>query len=37
VRELKSLGWPVTLSNDESGMAEAIRTYAFGEKSGARA
>ena len=31
VPELKSLGWPVTLSNDESGVAEAIRTYAFGE------
>ena len=27
--ELKSLGWPVTLSNDESGVAEAIRTYAL--------
>jgi Cof subfamily protein (haloacid dehalogenase superfamily) len=37
VRELKLLGWPVTLSNDESGVAEAIRTYAFGEKSRARA
>jgi Cof subfamily protein (haloacid dehalogenase superfamily) len=37
VKELKSLGWPVTLSNDESGVAEAIRTYAFGEKSRARA
>jgi Cof subfamily protein (haloacid dehalogenase superfamily) len=37
VRELKSLGWPVTLSNDESGVAEAIRTYAFGEKSRAQA
>jgi hypothetical protein len=32
VPELKSLGWPVTLSNDDSGVAEAIRTYAFGEK-----
>jgi len=29
VPELKSLGWPVTLSNDESGVAEAIRTYAL--------
>ncbi len=26
---LKSLGWAVTLSNDESGVAEAIRTYAL--------
>jgi Cof subfamily protein (haloacid dehalogenase superfamily) len=29
VAELKSLGWPVTLSNDQSGVAEAIRTYAL--------
>lgn len=29
VPELKSLGWPVTLSNDEAGVAEAIRTYAL--------
>jgi Cof subfamily protein (haloacid dehalogenase superfamily) len=29
VPELKSLGWPVTLSNDEGGLAEAIRTYAL--------
>lgn len=36
VPELKSLGWPVTLSNDESGVAEAIRIYAFGEKSKTR-
>jgi hydroxymethylpyrimidine pyrophosphatase-like HAD family hydrolase len=26
---LKSLGWTVTLSNDENGVAEAIRTYAL--------
>jgi Cof subfamily protein (haloacid dehalogenase superfamily) len=29
---LKSLGWAVTLSNDQNGVAEAIRTYALGEK-----
>jgi Cof subfamily protein (haloacid dehalogenase superfamily) len=29
VPELKCLGWPVTLSNDESGVAEAIRNYAL--------
>ena len=29
VPELKSRGWPVTLSNDECGVAAAIRTYAF--------
>jgi len=29
VPELKSLGWMVTLSNDENGVAEAIRTYAL--------
>jgi Cof subfamily protein (haloacid dehalogenase superfamily) len=27
VAELQSLGWPVTLSNDESGVAAAIRKY----------
>jgi hydroxymethylpyrimidine pyrophosphatase-like HAD family hydrolase len=27
--ELKSLGWPVTLSNDASGVAHAIRQYAL--------
>lgn len=27
VAELKSLGWPVTLSNDECGVASAIRKY----------
>ena len=31
VPELKTLGWPVTLSNDESGVAEAIRKFALGE------
>jgi Cof subfamily protein (haloacid dehalogenase superfamily) len=31
VRELKSCGWPVTLTNDEGGLAAAIRTYAFKE------
>jgi Cof subfamily protein (haloacid dehalogenase superfamily) len=30
VSGLKLLGWPVTLSNDESGVAEAIRTYVLG-------
>ena len=29
VPELKSLGWHVTLSNDESGVAEAIRKFAL--------
>ncbi|MGH9863788.1 MAG: Cof-type HAD-IIB family hydrolase [Candidatus Acidiferrales bacterium] len=29
--ELKSLGWTVTLSNDEAGVAAAIREHAFGE------
>jgi hydroxymethylpyrimidine pyrophosphatase-like HAD family hydrolase len=29
--ELKSLGWRVTLSNDECGVAAAIREFAFGE------
>jgi len=29
VPELKSLGWKVTLSNDENGVAEAIQTYAL--------
>jgi hypothetical protein len=29
VEELKSQGWTVTLSNDENGVAEAIRTYAL--------
>jgi 5-amino-6-(5-phospho-D-ribitylamino)uracil phosphatase len=29
VAELKSLGWPITLSNDEDGLAAAIRRYAF--------
>jgi Cof subfamily protein (haloacid dehalogenase superfamily) len=31
VAELKSLGWPITLSNDEDGLAAAIRRYALGE------
>ena len=35
VAELKTRGWTVTLTNDEHGVAEAIRTYALGE--GARA
>lgn len=30
VAELKSRGWAVTLSNDQNGVAEAIRTYALG-------
>lgn len=29
--ELKALGWAVTLSNDEAGVAAAIRAHAFGE------
>jgi Cof subfamily protein (haloacid dehalogenase superfamily) len=29
VAELKSLGWPITLSNDEDGLAAAIRRYAL--------
>jgi len=28
--ELKALGWAVTLSNDDAGVAAAIRSYAFG-------
>jgi Cof subfamily protein (haloacid dehalogenase superfamily) len=31
VAELKSLGWTVTLSNDEAGVAAAIRAHALGE------
>jgi Cof subfamily protein (haloacid dehalogenase superfamily) len=31
VAELKSLGWPVTLSNDEGGVARAIQQYALGD------
>jgi hydroxymethylpyrimidine pyrophosphatase-like HAD family hydrolase len=31
IPELKALGWPVTLSNVQNGVAEAIRVYAFGE------
>ena len=29
VAELKTLGWPVTGSNDQAGLADAIRTYAL--------
>ena len=36
VPELKSLGWTVTLSNDENGVAEAIRTYALNGAAGTR-
>jgi Cof subfamily protein (haloacid dehalogenase superfamily) len=36
VPELKSLGWTVTLSNDENGVAEAIRTYALNGAARAR-
>jgi 5-amino-6-(5-phospho-D-ribitylamino)uracil phosphatase len=32
VPQLKSLGWAVTLSNDQNGVAEAIRTYALNDK-----
>jgi Cof subfamily protein (haloacid dehalogenase superfamily) len=31
IPELKLRGWPITLTNDEAGLAAAIRTYAFGE------
>jgi Cof subfamily protein (haloacid dehalogenase superfamily) len=31
VAELKSRGWPITLSNDEDGLASAIYRYALGE------
>ena len=31
VSELKDLGWRVTLSNDENGVAAAIEQYAFGQ------
>jgi Cof subfamily protein (haloacid dehalogenase superfamily) len=31
VPELKSLGWPETLSNDQGGVAAAIEQYALGE------
>ena len=34
VAELKSLGWPITLSNDEDGLAAAIYRYALGETDG---
>jgi Cof subfamily protein (haloacid dehalogenase superfamily) len=30
IPELKALGWPVTLSNVQNGVAEAIRVYALG-------
>jgi Cof subfamily protein (haloacid dehalogenase superfamily) len=33
VPELKTRGWAVTLTNDEDGVAEAIRTHAFGAGS----
>jgi Cof subfamily protein (haloacid dehalogenase superfamily) len=36
VPELKSLGWPVTLSNDEGGVARAIEQYALGVVSTGR-
>jgi len=31
IPELKTLGWPVTLDNDQGGVAEAIRRYALTE------
>ena len=31
--ELKARGWPVTASNDEAGLAQAIETFIFGEAS----
>ena len=33
IAELKSQGWPITLSNDEDGVAAAIRNYALNEES----
>jgi Cof subfamily protein (haloacid dehalogenase superfamily) len=33
VPELKTRGWTVTLTNDQNGVAEAIRTYALGAGS----
>jgi hypothetical protein len=33
VPELKTRGWAVTLTNDEDGVAEAIRTHALGAGS----
>jgi 5-amino-6-(5-phospho-D-ribitylamino)uracil phosphatase len=33
VPELKTRGWAVTLTNDENGVAEAIRTYALSPRS----
>jgi len=32
IPELKSLGWAATLSNDECGLAAAIRDYALGNQ-----
>ena len=31
IEELKECGWPITLSNDEDGVAAAIRNYALNE------
>jgi Cof subfamily protein (haloacid dehalogenase superfamily) len=31
IAELKACGWPITLSNDEDGVAAAIRNYALNE------
>jgi 5-amino-6-(5-phospho-D-ribitylamino)uracil phosphatase len=31
IAELRACGWPITLSNDEDGVAAAIRNYAFDE------
>jgi Cof subfamily protein (haloacid dehalogenase superfamily) len=36
VAELKSRGWPITLSHDEEGLAVAIRRYALGEAEGSK-
>lgn len=36
VEELKSRGWPVTLSNDEDGVAEAIRRHVLQEAEARR-
>ncbi len=33
IEELKTHGWPVTLTNDEGGLGAAIRTYALKEKA----
>jgi len=34
VQDLKTQGWPITRTNDEGGLAEAIRTYALNGTNG---